>query len=127
MGFLIQAGRVSRRGQWRFRHTFRAADLTGRTDPTDDGLYGWGDVTAAVLTVTKRPPYPGWANGCDPAPVLSASYPDGNFRLLDPGGVEVVFPNGWSASVPPGLYDLRIEVTIGPETAVIFDEPVEFY
>jgi hypothetical protein len=58
--------------------------------------------------------------------VLAASLAAGSLVVSNPGLVEVVFPHGSLLDVPPGLYDARIFVTIGPETEEVFCEPVEF-
>ena len=57
--------------------------------------------------------------------MLSASLAAGTLLVSDPGILEALWPAGWSAQIPPGLYDLRVTVTIATETAVILDEPVE--
>ncbi|KQO90915.1 hypothetical protein ASF36_22055 [Methylobacterium sp. Leaf90] len=123
MAFLNALGRVSRRGQWRLRRSFRAADPTGRLDLSDDGLIDFSRASDLVLTVSPRPPVGG--SRCQAEPVLTVSMRAGTLFVLNPGFVEALFPDGWSAEIPPGLYDVRLMVTIGPETAEIFDEPVE--
>lgn len=126
MAFLNTLGRVSRHGQRRFRHVFRASAVDGRLDLTDNGLIDLGNASAVTLTVSERASYPGWSRpGCEPCVVASAALADGSLSVFNPGFVEAVFPAGWAANVAPGLYDLRITVTIGPETACILDEPVE--
>lgn len=131
MAFLNALGRVSRRGQWRLRRIMRAALPDGRLDLTDSGLIDFSSASLVRLTVTPRAPEVchgslNW-NGSrrELEPVLSASTADGTLFVSNPGILEAVFPDGWSACVPPGLYDVRILLTVGPETAVIFDEPVE--
>ncbi|GEP04023.1 hypothetical protein [Methylobacterium oxalidis] len=127
--FLNTLRSVPRRGQWRFRQILRGRRADGRVDVTDAGLIDFSTVSAAMLTVTPRRPR-WWDLGlcagqaCEPAPVLTASYPNGILALATLGIVEAVFPDGWARCIPPGLYDVRIAVTIGPETAEIFDEPV---
>lgn len=131
MAFLNALGRVSRRGQWRLRRIMRAALPDGRLDLTDSGLIDFSSASLIRLTVSARAPElcrggPHW-NGCwhGPEPVLSASTADGALFVSNPGILEAVFPDGWSACVPPGLYDVRVLLTVGSETAEIFDEPVE--
>ena len=130
MAFLNAMGRVSRRGQWRLRRVLRACFPDGRLDLSDDGLIDFSHASRIALTVTPRPPYRhrSHLDGCgldEPAPVLSASTDDGSLVVSNPGIVEAVFPDGWSRHVPPGIYDVRIAITIGPEAAVVFDEPAE--
>lgn len=125
MAFLNALGRVSRHGQWRFRHVFRVADPTGRLDLSDDGLIDFSQVSDLVLTLTPRRPLIGPC--CRAEPVLTASIRAGTLLVLSPGVLEALFPDGWSACVPSGLYDLRMSVTVGPETATILDEPVEIH
>lgn len=124
MAFINTLGRVSRHGQWRLRGTLRAMAIDGRLDLGEDGLFGFENVSAAVLLVTPRPPYQGWGGCNEPPVVLSASLADETLTLLSPGFFEALFPSGWSASVPPGDYDVRLFLTIGPETARVYDEPV---
>lgn len=135
--FLNALGAVSRRGQWRFREILRTRRADGRVDLSDAGLIDFSYVSAAVLTVTPRAPARRWgwglsaflSGGCDgygPEPVFSASLAAGTLRLLNPGIVEAVFPAGSLLGFPSGLYDVRITVTVGPETAEVYDEPVEF-
>ncbi|MCJ2107842.1 hypothetical protein MKK70_21175 [Methylobacterium sp. E-041] len=132
--FMNTLGAVSRRGQWRFRHVFRSADPAGRLDITDAGLIDFSAASDVVLTVTPRAPK--WRElwcwssiGCcagDAPPVLLASLSTGTLVVSNPGLVEALFPAGSLLAIPPGLYDVRVSVTIGPETAEIFDEPIEF-
>jgi len=130
--FLNTLGVRSRRGQWRFRHVFRATDELGRLDMTDAGLIDFSSCSEILLTVTPRRPWlPRW--GCcwvspcaEPAPVLSASLSTGTLALMNPGILEAVFAAGSLLAFPPGLYDVSVAVTIGPETEEIFREPVEF-
>jgi hypothetical protein len=129
MAFLNAMGRVSRQGQWRLRRTIRVSLPDGRLDLSEAGLVDVSHASLIVLTVTPRPPLRHWGcehgGRCDPSPVLTASTADGTLRVANPGIVEALFPDGWGRRVPPGLYDVRIALTIGPETAVIFEEPVE--
>lgn len=127
MAFLNTLGAVSRQGQWRLRLVLRAGFADGRLDLSHEGLIDFS--TASLrLTVTPRPPVDPcrirWC-GHEPEPALSAGTGDGSLLVSNPGIVEALFPNGWSACVPPGLYDVRVLMTVGPETACIFDEPVE--
>lgn len=127
MAFLNALGAVSRHGQWRLRLVLRAGFHDGRLDLSDAGLIDFS--TASLrLTVTPRPPLHGcrstWC-GHEPEPALSANSADGSLFVSNPGIVEALFPSGWSACIPPGLYDVRVLMTVGPETARIFDEPVE--
>lgn len=134
MAFLNALGAVSRRGQWRLRRIFRASLPDGRFDLGDDGLIDFSAATQLRLTVAPRPPFhrPGWdAGSCcgegwrDPQPILSASTVDGTLTVSNPGIIEALFPDGWGRCVPPGLYDVRLFITIGPETVEIMSEPVE--
>ena len=134
--YLNTLGSVSRRGQWRFREILRARRADGRVDVSDDGLVDFASASDIILTVTRRPPirHQAWcgpafgsADGyCAPVPVLSASLSAGTLTALNPGIVEAVFPAGTLLQFAPGLYDVRISIRIGPETAEIFDEPVAF-
>ena len=134
--FMNTLGSVSRRGQWRFREILRGIRADGRIDLSDDGLIDFTSASDIVLTVTRRPPFrhqdccgsaSGWANGDRaPAPVLNASLSAGTLLASNPGIVQAVFPAGALLSFAPGIYDVRISITIGPETAEIFDEPIEF-
>ena len=134
--YLNTLGSVSRRGQWRFREILRAVRADGRVDVSDDGLIDFASASDIVLTVTRRPPVQhqawcgpafGWSDGYRaPAPVLTASLSAGTLLVSNPGIVEALFPAGALLAFAPGLYDVRISVTIGPETAEIFDEPVAF-
>ena len=134
--YMNTLGAVSRRGQWRFRHVFRFGCADGRMDVSDAGLIDFSSASDLVLRVTRRPPirHQSWCGPafgstdgyCEPAPVLSASLAAGTLVVSNPGIVEAVFPAGSLLQLPPGLYDVRITVTIGPETAEIFDEPIEF-
>lgn len=117
---------VSRRGQWRFRQVLRGADERGRLDIADAGLIDLSTCSEVALEVTPRAPHRGGCDGRDPAPVLAASLASGTLVVSNPGLVEAVFPAGSLLDVPPGLYDARIFVTIGPETEEVFCEPVEF-
>lgn len=122
--FMNTLGAVSRRKQWRFRHVFRGADERGRLDITDAGLIDFSTCSEVELTVTPRAPH----RGCweEAAPVLAASLAAGTLVVSNPGIVEAVFPDGSLLCIPPGLYDVRVSVTIGPEAEEIFCEPVEF-
>ncbi|MBB2959834.1 hypothetical protein [Methylobacterium sp. R2-1] len=119
-------GAVSRLGQWRFRHVFRAADERGRLDLSDEGLIDFSACSEVLLTVTPRAPHRGCWSGHAPEPVMTASLAAGSLVVSNPGIVEAVFPVGSLLCVPPGLYDVRVFVTIGPETEQVFSEPVEF-
>ncbi|MDV2984153.1 UNVERIFIED_CONTAM: hypothetical protein Q9R58_07550 [Methylobacteriaceae bacterium AG10] len=119
-------GAVSRRGQWRFRHVFRGADGRGRLDVTDAGLIDFSTCSEVALEVTPRAPHRGCWSSFDPKPVLAASLTSGTLVVSNPGLVEVVFPTGSLLCLPSGLYDVRVFVTIGPETEEVFCEPVEF-
>lgn len=119
-------GAVSRRGQWRFRHVFRSADERGRLDITDAGLIDFSTCSEVAIEVTPRAPHRGCWSGREPVPVLAASLASGTLVVSNPGLVEAVFPAGSLFDVPPGLYDVRVLVTIGPETEEVFCEPVEF-
>lgn len=119
-------GTVSRRGQWRFRHVFRAADERGRLDISDEGLLDFSACSEVVLEVMPRMPHRGCRGSQDLEPILTASLTAGTLIISNPGLVEAVFPAGSLSSVPPGLYDARILITIGPETEEVFCEPVEF-
>ncbi|QDI83145.1 hypothetical protein E8E01_23400 [Methylorubrum populi] len=122
--FMNTLGAVSRLGQWRFRHVFRGADERGRLDVSDNGLIDFSTCSEVELTVTPRAPHRGcWAGA---APVLAASLTAGTLVVSNPGLVEAVFPDGSLSCLPPGLYDARVFVTIGPEREQIFCEPVEF-
>lgn len=123
--FMNTLGAVSRRGQWRFRHVFRSADERGRLDITDAGLIDFSACSEVALEVTPRAPHRG-CSGREPEPVLAASLASGTLVVSNPGLVEAVFPAGSLFDVAPGLYDVRIFVTIGPETEQVFCEPVEF-
>lgn len=130
MAFLNALGRVSRRGQWRLRGIMRAALPDGRLDLADSGLIDFSAASLVRLTLTPRAPEAcrgvlGCGDRRDPDPVLSASTADGTLLVSNPGIIEALFPDGWSRCVPPGLYDVRILLTVGSETAEIFDEPVE--
>lgn len=122
--FMNTLGAVSRRGQWRFRHVFRSADERGRLDVTDAGLIDFSTCSEVLLTVTPRAPRRGGWSEADP--VLAASLAAGTLVVSNPGIVEAVFPQGALHCLPPGIYDARVFVTIGPETEEIFCEPVEF-
>ncbi|TFZ59299.1 hypothetical protein E4V01_07535 [Methylorubrum sp. Q1] len=124
--FMNTLGAVSRRGQWRFRHVFRAGDARGRLDLTDAGLIDFSTCSDVALEVTPRAPHRGGCAGREPLPLLAASLASGTLVVSNPGLVEAVFPAGSLNDVPPGLYDTRVFVTIGPETEEVFCEPVEF-
>lgn len=127
--FMNTLGAVSRRGQWRFRHVFRSADAAGGLDTTDDGLIDFSSCSEVALIVALRAAHHGfWANKtCETvAPLLAASFSNGTLVVSNPGLVEALFPAGSLLAIPAGLYDVRVSVTIGPETAEIFDEPIEF-
>lgn len=128
MAFLNTLGRVSRLGQWRFRHVFRVSDATGRIDQSDNGLFAFGEADVR-LTLSPRPPLVArlcW-DACAPADraVLAASRSAGSLGVYDPGHIEAVFPAGWSQHIPPGLYDLRIAVTVDAATAILLDQPID--
>lgn len=116
-------GSVPRRGQWRFRRIFRGADARGRLDVADDGLIDFSTCSEVAFTVTPRAPHRGCWNERDP--VLSASLTAGTLVVANPGIVEAMFPESALRDIPPGLYDVRIDVTVGAETSEIFDEPVD--
>lgn len=124
--FMNALGSVSRQGQWRFRRILRATDARGRVDASDSGLIDFSACSEIALTVTRRAPHRGGWDEPKAAPVLAASLTAGTLFASNPGIVEAVFPAGSLLCVPPGLYDVRILVTIGPETEQIFFEPVEF-
>lgn len=127
MAFLNTLGRISRLGQWRFRHVFRVSDATGRIDQTDNGLFAFG-TSDVVLTLSPRPPIRRDRCGAecmDASTVLAAARSAGTLSVYDPGHIEAVFPNGWSRHIPPGLYDLRVAVLVGGDTSVILDQPVD--
>jgi len=130
--FMNTLGARPRGGQWRFRHVFRASDALGRLDVTDAGLIDFSGCSEILLTVTPRDPrhraWCGWWTGrwAEPVPVLSAAMSTGTLKLSNPGILEAVFPAGSLLTFPSGLYDVRVAVTIGPETEEIFREPVEF-
>jgi len=130
--FMNTLGARPRGGQWRFRHVFRASDALGRLDTTDAGLIDFSSCSEVLLTVTPRDPrHRGPADcwsGCwaEPPAVLSAALSKGTLTVSNPGLVEAVFPAGSLLVFPPGVYDVRVAVTIGPETEEIFREPVEF-
>lgn len=125
MAFLNTLGAVSRHGQWRLRQVLRSSLPDGRFDFSDAGLIDLSTASEVVLVVVPRGPAAPCGPGCEPAPVLSATSRDGSLIVSNPGVVEALFPFGWSRRVPPGTYDVRIRMTVGPETAVIFDQPVE--
>jgi len=120
---------ATRRGQWRFRQILRTVRADGRLDMSDAGLVDFSAVTAMVLTVVPRRPNRPWTwNACceaEPAPVLRAELGDGILVVSNPGIVEAVFPAETLSAIPPGLYDVRLSVTIGPETTEAFNEPIE--
>lgn len=130
--FMNTLGARPRGGQWRFRHVFRWSDALGRLDVTDAGLIDFSNCSEILLTVTPRDPrHHGWGecwSGCssEPQPVLSAAKSTGTLAISNPGILEAVFPAGSLLTFPPGLYDVRVAVTIGPETEEIFREPIEF-
>ncbi len=134
--YLNTLGSVSRRGQWRFREVLRVVRVDGRVDGSDNGLIDLASASELLLTVTRRHPirHQAWCGAvfgsddgfCEPAPVLTASLSAGTLFVSNPGVVEAVFPAGSLRGFPPGIYDVRLTVTIGPETAEIYDEPVEF-
>ena len=124
--FMNTLGAVSRLGQWRFRHVFRSADARGRLDISDDGLIDFSACSEVLLTVTPRGPHRGCWDGQGPEPVMTASHTSGSLFISNPGLVEAVFPTGSLLGIRPGLYDVRVFATIGPETEEIFCEPVEF-
>ena len=122
--FMNTLGAVSRLGQWRFRHVFRGANARGQLDISDEGLIDFSTCSEVALTVTRRAPH----RGCwrEPEPALAASLTAGTLVVSNPGLVEAVFPAGSLLDLCPGLYDVRVFVTIGPETEEVFCEPVEF-
>ncbi|GLS44357.1 hypothetical protein [Methylobacterium brachythecii] len=130
--FMNTLGGVSRRGQWRFRHVFRSANERGQLDVTDAGLIDFSTASDVVLTVVPREPVQprAWCfelGGCHGhRPVLMAALSAGTLAVSNPGIVEALFPRGSLLGFPPGLYDVRVSVTIGPETEEIFNEPIEF-
>ena len=127
MAFLNALGRVSRRGQWLFQRVVRLALIDGRLDQSDNGLLAMGNASDIVLTVHERPPYRSRSHAvrCEPDPVFTASLRNDTLRISDPGFVQVMFPNGWASELEPGLYDLRINMMLDEQVAVIFDEPFE--
>lgn len=127
MAFLNAMGAVSRHGQWRLRRVLRATLPDGRLDLSDGGLIDFSAASEVALHVVPRLPHPGgWRSTCHgPQPVLTALASDGTLVLSNPGIVEALFPAGWSACIPPGIYDVRILMSVGPETAAVFDNPVE--
>lgn len=130
--FMNTLGARPRGGQWRFRHVFRWSDALGRLDVTDAGLIDFSSCSEILLTVTPRDPlclfWSGWWSGrwSKPPAVLSAAKSIGTLVVSSPGILEAVFPAGSLLTFPPGLYDVRVAVTIGPETEEIFREPIEF-
>ena len=130
--FTNTLGARPRSGQWRFRHIFRWSDALGRLDVTEAGLIDFSNCSEILLTVTPRDPrcrsWSGWWSGCwsEPPAVLSAAKSAGTLAVWNPGTLESVFPAGSLLAFPPGLYDVRVAVTIGPETEEIFREPIEF-
>lgn len=126
--FMNTLGARPRRGQWRFRHSFRASDALGRLDVTDAGLIDFSTCSEILLTVTPRDLRHQCRHECGlgPAPVLSASLSTGTLTAANPGILEALFPVGSLLGFPPGLYDVAVTVTIGPETEEIFREPIEF-
>lgn len=128
MAFLNALGSVSRHGQWRLRRVLRARLPDGRLDLSDAGLIDFSTASEVLLTVTPRPPLgPRCAERCEhvPRPVLSASMSGGTLLVSNPGIIEALFPVGWATAVPRGFCDVRILMTVGPETACIFEQPVE--
>ncbi|MBB5762396.1 hypothetical protein HNR01_002016 [Methylorubrum rhodesianum] len=122
MAFLNTLGAASRCGQWRLRLVLRMGSPDGRLDLTEAGLIDFSaasDVTVQVVPRDRR------CGVHDPHPLLTASTSAGTLFVSNPGIVEALFPAGWSACVPPGVYDVRVLMTVGPETALVFDEPVE--
>lgn len=91
---------------------------------TDAGLIDFSTCSEVLLTVTPRAPHRGCSG--DAAPVMTASLAAGSLVVSNPGLVEAVFPAGSLNDLRPGLYDVRVLVTIGPETEEVFCEPVEF-
>jgi hypothetical protein len=130
--FMNTLGARPRASQWRFRHVFRVSDAGGRLDVTDAGLLDFGGCSEILLTVTPRDPRHrcrdgwGWCGSPEPVPVLTAALSTGTLDASNPGILEAVFPAGSLLAFPPGLYDARVIVTIGPETEEIFREPIEF-
>ena len=134
--YLNTLGSVSRRGQWRFRQVLRSVRADGRVDVSDGGLIDFAAASDVVMTVTRRHPirHQSWCGPaygsddghCEPTPVLGASLSAGTLVVSDPGIVEALFPAGTLLRLRPGLYDVRLTITIGPETAEIFDEPIAF-
>lgn len=122
MAFLNTLGAVSRVGQWRLRLVLRVNFPDGRLDLSEAGLIDFSAASDVVLHVVPR-------DACgadrDPCPVLAASTSAGTLFVSNPGIVEALFPFGWSARVPPGVYDVQVLMTVGPESALIFNEPVE--
>ncbi|BAQ43963.1 hypothetical protein [Methylobacterium aquaticum] len=121
MAFLNAMGAVSRHGQWRLQRVLRSILPDGRVDASDAGLIDFSAASEILLQVVPRQP----RGNHDPHPVLAASAVAGTLVVSNPGVVEALFPLGWSAHVPAGVYDVRIWMTVGPETALIFDNPVE--
>ncbi|GAA0267182.1 hypothetical protein LNAOJCKE_2981 [Methylorubrum aminovorans] len=122
MAFLNTLGAVPRCGQWRLRLVLRTGSSDGRLDLSEAGLIDFSAASDVALHVVRRD---GRCTGHDHLPLLTASASAGTLFVSNPGIVEALFPTGWSACVPPGLYDVRVLTTVGPETALIFSEPVE--
>ena len=126
--YLTARGTVSRHGQWRVRRGLRARDARGRLDMSDNGLVDLSTADRVTLGVYRRAPFLhrwcGTSLGASDGPILAGSSADGTLFVSSPGVVERLFPDGWGASVPPRLYDVRITVTVGPEPALIADDPV---
>lgn len=123
--FMNTLGAVSRRGQWRFRRLLRASDARGQVDISDDGLLDFSGCSEILIEVAPRASHRGWQLGRDAEPVLTASLSAGTVFVSNPGIVETVFADGALSCVPTGLYDVRILVSIGPETEQVFCEPIE--
>lgn len=117
-------GAISRGGQWRFRRIFRATDALGRIDLSDDGLIDFSACSEVALEVTPRASQRAWR--CDAEPELEASLAAGTLFISNPGIVEAVFPEGSLLCLAPGLYDVRVFVTIGAEKTEMLNEPIEF-
>ncbi len=88
--FMNTLGTVSRRGQWRFRHVFRALDGLGRLDISDAGLIDFSTCSEITLRVTPRAPQgrcwgAWWGGPCaEPAPVLAAALSAGTLKVMNP-------------------------------------------
>lgn len=132
MSYLNGLGRVRRNGQWRLRLVIRQVDPAypdGRLDLSDNGLVDFPEGAEVLLTVTRRRDRSTRGSfgtcgevGGEVPPVLQASRSDGTLFVSSPGWIEAVFPAGWSARIPDGLLDVRVFLTIGPETTLVRED-----